>query len=334
MNLNQIIVCHRGYHGPDQDLSRPVENSLSAYEEAWRYFRFCECDITTSLDGTLYLCHDESFARVADASSEYAAAPVHQITEEQVDTIVLLDGTRPTKLVHVLEVAKRLNESITDETLKKQLVVELKRDDAHENVVKQLTLLMDSRLDLAECIAVVMSFDLDMMKRMAGWRRDHAERLRPIDAVKFMFLTSLAKQGKDRDDPGVSSITRDDFPTRLVNVLRENDLDGVYLEYQKEMTWPPLSQEVLSAQQKLKKLTEEVYVGVWNRGGRAHAMDDGLKTFPQLTKLGMTFVNSDLPAEEMFSLGLDQMNEGVDGSEPDCVDPTLLKYLMCYYGRE
>jgi hypothetical protein len=66
----------------------------------------------------------------------------------------------------------------------------------------------------------------------------------------------------------------------------DGSLDGVYLQFEKEM----LSAEGSSA---LRKLASRYTVGVW---GHAHKDPDDYETFRQLVRDGMvSFVNSDLP---------------------------------------
>ena len=62
------LVAHRGFHHAcsDDDASRPLENTLDAYETAWASgVGACECDVALTSDGVLILCHDADLARVA-----------------------------------------------------------------------------------------------------------------------------------------------------------------------------------------------------------------------------------------------------------------------------
>ena len=62
------LVAHRGFHHAcsDDDASRPLENTLDAYEAAWASgVGACECDVALTSDGVLILCHDADLARVA-----------------------------------------------------------------------------------------------------------------------------------------------------------------------------------------------------------------------------------------------------------------------------
>jgi len=70
------LVAHRGFHDISDNLSRPVENSVEAYETAWSAgIKMCECDVALTSDNQVILCHDENFSRLAlfrDPNSEKA----------------------------------------------------------------------------------------------------------------------------------------------------------------------------------------------------------------------------------------------------------------------
>ena len=61
------IVAHRGFHNNnDQIHNRPLENTLSSFEQIWTAgISLCECDIAMTRDGKIVMAHDETFERLA-----------------------------------------------------------------------------------------------------------------------------------------------------------------------------------------------------------------------------------------------------------------------------
>lgn len=321
------IVCHRGFHNPDLDLSRPIENSLSAYETAWKYFDLCECDITISKDGHLFLCHDDSYARVAVNNEEnlpLVSTPVYDLTSEQVLSLMLLDGTKPTMLVEVLELAKKLSNFTQNGAAgsKKKLVIEIKNSRASSELMDNLYQFLSKRIDLLDYIAVIMSFDLSLMSKLSDWRRDQHQRIL-FQNIKFMLLTEAPEHYLEENHTVCVDVSQPQFFGSCSSLILEHNLDGVYLEFQKEMTKSPLSIPEESIQKGLENLCQQISVGIWNYFDE---QPDGLKTHEIFDKMGIQFLNSDLPDDEMISLGL----LGPRIEENDCFDAF---WLFCYYGR-
>jgi len=63
----ESIVAHRGFHNNnDQIHNRPLENTLSSFEQIWTAgISLCECDIAMTRDGKIVMAHDETFERLA-----------------------------------------------------------------------------------------------------------------------------------------------------------------------------------------------------------------------------------------------------------------------------
>jgi glycerophosphoryl diester phosphodiesterase len=320
------IVCHRGFHDPELlDRTRPVENTLVAYEKAWKHFDLCECDITCSADGILFLCHDETYQRVSDpehsVSKEFAKTPVSDLKAGDIEKIKLLDGSKPTKLIEVLERAKGFGGGIGGYG-KKKMVVELKKDAASERVIAKLRDLLDSRADLAEHVAVIMSFDLEMMQAMSKWKLTKQAN-NVVKLIKLMLLTEAPTHWKEGFNTLCMDVCSHSFRIDCSRVVRDNKLDGIYLEYQAEMTECILSLRESKHHDELKGLANDMFVGIWNYSTE---QPDGLKTLDALTQLGVNFVNSDMPEDEIVFLGWADKPE-----RESCFDAL---WLFCIYGYE
>jgi len=116
------IISHRGFHWPsDRSDTRPIENSLQAYEAAWTSgIHLCECDIALTKDERLILCHDETLSRLAmDPESEIATTRVKDLTLRQLMALPLKSGARPPLLVEVLRAAQNIG-------VHAKLVIEIK----------------------------------------------------------------------------------------------------------------------------------------------------------------------------------------------------------------
>ena len=66
--LFQSIVCHRGFHDPNDGLHRPIENTLRAFTSVWKNTNGlvnCECDVTATKDGVVVVSHDDNYKRLS-----------------------------------------------------------------------------------------------------------------------------------------------------------------------------------------------------------------------------------------------------------------------------
>jgi hypothetical protein len=147
------LVSHRGFHWPsDRSDTRPLENSLQAYEAAWTNgIHLCECDIALTKDEKLVLCHDEDFTRLAlDPTSPMAQKKVKDLTLQQLMTIPLKTGSRPPLLIDVLRSAHAIGDTA-------QLVIEIK--PGNPEVSPALARMFIRHRELMEKCAAVISFD-------------------------------------------------------------------------------------------------------------------------------------------------------------------------------
>ena len=320
MKAIDLIVCHRGIHDPDLlDKVRPVENSLAAYEKAWKKFTLCECDITVSKDGDLFLCHDETFRRVMAEPFTHplASTPVSDLTTDQIRTIKLADGSVPPMLADVLEVAK----SFGVENGARKLVVELKKDKASEIVTAKLCELLATKADLALHVGVVMSFDLAMMENLGTWRASLANK-DSISHINLMLLTEAPLHFDPVNNTICADVRSPSFRDDCERIVKNNKLDGIYLEFQEEMiTNTVLNIQEDKVQEELAALARNMPVGVWNYHS---TQPDGLTTLERFYQLGLQFVNSDLPEDELILLGL-----GEKHNRASCFDAM---WLFCMYG--
>jgi glycerophosphoryl diester phosphodiesterase len=320
------IVCHRGYHDPDLlDENRPIENSLPAYEKSWNHFSFCECDITSSKDGILFLCHDETYQRVSK-QSPFSTRKVNELLAEEIEQIQLLDGkSKPCRLQTVLEYARKVSPA-GDENNRKKMVIELKKDSGSELVLLKLKELLETNVDLALYVEVIMSFDLEMMKVMGEWKKSMMKTIEPLEKIKLMLLTEAPAHWLEANNTICQDICAEHFVSSCFKVVKANSLDGIYLEFQDEMIEIPLSIKDVKYQERLKDLSENIKVGVWTYS----TQPDGLKTLSIFQKLGVSYVNSDLPDSEIMFLGLASKEHKAE--RDGCFDDFLL-YLFCIFGR-
>ena len=316
-----LIVCHRGLHDPDLlDRTRPVENSLAAYRKAWKYFTLCECDVTVSKDGELYLCHDETFRRVLDDphNQPLADTQVCDLFSAQIDTLKLLDGSSPPRLAQVLEVAQSYGP-----TDARRLVVELKKDKAYQQVIQKLCEFLEAHNDLASHVAVIMSFDLGIMEALGEWRTQTSQK-ESIKHINFMLLTEAPAHFDAANNTILADVCSSNFRVNCERLVRDSKLDGVYLEFQEEMiTNTILSLEENKIQDELATLARSMPVGVWNY---STTQPDGLVTLERFAQLGLKYVNSDLPENELNKRGI-----GTKPERESCLDALWLS-LFCVYG--
>lgn len=88
-----LLIAHRGYS------ARYPENTIASYEAAIAMGAdIIESDARLSSDGVAFSCHDPDFKRLLGD-----ARTVAEMTEAELTAIVLPDGSRPLRLVEVLE---------------------------------------------------------------------------------------------------------------------------------------------------------------------------------------------------------------------------------------
>jgi len=273
------IVCHRGYHHVNDDPSRPIENTIASCAEAWkRGFVHAECDVVLTADGDIILCHDSTFARLLldkENNSALAHVPTNKLTASDLDSMRLLDGSKPPRLSEVLDCAARLSSGAQSN---KQLVVEIKGSkldlDMGRNCAAALCQYLESCRDELPFISVIMSFDVEAMRILSEWKAYHTEAgfREHLEGIRFLLL-------RDASNWNLNDKTSLEASKDLVSELQ---LDGLYCEYQPEMLDPSRSFHAPG----------HAIVGVWNR---AAEQPDGLEVCDVLVSSGVQFVNSDLP---------------------------------------
>jgi glycerophosphoryl diester phosphodiesterase len=290
----ECMVAHRGFHSAD-DLSdvRPIENTRSAYEQAWASgVKLCECDVAVTADGHVVLCHDKNFARLAlrvPGSDAQRSSKVGSLTFAQLVALPLLSGQRPPLLTEVLESARAIGNGCA-------LVVEVKK--GNDAAPAALCRLFAARPELLPHVAVVMSFDAAIMHTLRSLLR---ASLGPSPAhTPRLLLLALARRGPiagpkiaDRIKKGFCFFEVDAPPAAADWLDKPSaageaptHLDGVYLQFQPQMLTP-------AGVQTMRALTDSMAVGVW---GFANLDPDDVHTAQRLIReCGVAYVNTDLP---------------------------------------
>ncbi len=301
------LVAHRGFHSKKDNLDRPLENTIAAYEQAWTAgMAYCECDITLTLDNKLVLCHDSDLFRLAHARGQQgdgreskAMKPVTQLTFDELYQFPLKNGTYAPLLVDVLQCARRAGPDA-------QLVIEIKPGADGSQVAATLCYLLCDNRELLRRVAVVMSFDLYIVHnfcrffeatmeinnaalgRQAEEGSDGSQKLvRP----RILFLT------KNPDDSGVEHEMSVDWKNQTSEEIKQQlegyitrgntSLDGLYVQYH-----PSMENVDSKASRLLKEMAETHTLGVWG----AAKDPDNAKCASMLSTRGFTFINTDLPS--------------------------------------
>jgi glycerophosphoryl diester phosphodiesterase len=309
------IVAHRGFHYPEKSQrtdSRPLENSLFAFEAAWSHgISLCECDVALTKDEKLVLAHDNDFTRLAlNPSSNVSRTKVSDLTYKQLIALTLKNGVRAPLLFDVLRSAHEIGEHA-------KLIIEIKPGNNQASMA--LARLLARHPTLMNHVAVIMSFDLWSMhelKRMlykmfSGPMSDmnhagtllhadergaspphklpsrHSNLPFPMDMTKFhipkVILLTVA-------DPPVNNFelwvdVNDYSPIDSWMITNDSVLDGVYVKYQDEMLES-------DGAESLRALCEKTTVGVWGKYGKD---PDDYDTLKYLVSCGVSYFNTDLP---------------------------------------
>eukprot|EP00511_Aplanochytrium_stocchinoi_P010714 CAMPEP_0204868022 /NCGR_PEP_ID=MMETSP1348-20121228/25310_1 /ASSEMBLY_ACC=CAM_ASM_000700 /TAXON_ID=215587 /ORGANISM="Aplanochytrium stocchinoi, Strain GSBS06" /LENGTH=328 /DNA_ID=CAMNT_0052020789 /DNA_START=457 /DNA_END=1443 /DNA_ORIENTATION=- len=299
-NLRTRLVSHRGFHSVHDELTRPIENTLEAYEYAWRTgTTFCECDIALTADKTLILCHDDSFRRLAaDPESKVANTPVSELTLEELSLISLKDGAKVPTLEEVLDLCSRFEHA--------QLVIEIKSGgDAYGTELAETLgkFLFGLRKDLLSQVAVIMSFSLQTMLKMKQVSLKSNNDGKPLP--KHLILTKVFPENESLQATADFAYTFDiedeqELPCKLnqrqteveKNLIAsgEHPLDGIYLQFQEKMLHNPV------AQRWLENMSSKYNVGVWGR----NTDPDNVHIGKVLVQLGVSYVNTDFPPNEKY----------------------------------
>lgn len=272
----ESLVAHRGFHCKSDSPTRPLENTLAAYNSAWQSgVVLCECDISLTTDGHLFLAHDETFDRLAMKGVTKSKSDITNLSRRCLETLTLKNGKcTPALLSTVLNSAKDTASGYTVPGL----VVEIKHDPVR--TANALSQLLVENPGLSKHVPIVMSFVLSAVQTFVS--EYAASRVSNTKAGPLvMFLTSANPKPDERkfDICGGQNAINE-----LLSIVKENALGGVYIEFQEEMLAP-------AGMDALRYLSKSTTVGVWLR--QEHIDNVGVAV--QLTSCGVKFVNTDLP---------------------------------------
>jgi glycerophosphoryl diester phosphodiesterase len=247
------LVSHRGYHYSIDDMKRPLENTLSAYEHAWACgVKYAECDVQMTKDGELILSHDLTLKRLALHPENAKKAIADLDFAKDIINFPLKDGSRVPKLGEVLQSAKRFGKEA-------KLVVEIK-DDNVETARKTSVL---AATELGEHISLVMSFHLSAVAEFAK----NNPRRRGILSL-FLMVKPKSDDGSVFDLQNLGAIDK---------LLMDNHLDGAYLQYD----------PTFLTDTRFQGFCQRYIVGIWGLDR------DSATTAATLIKKGVKFVNTD-----------------------------------------
>jgi len=275
------LVAHRGFHSTQDELSRPLENTLQAYSECFRAgVQFAECDVVASRDEVVFLSHDSTFARLAhEPNSSLSDTLVEGLLASQVEKVILKGLVSPARLADVLKVAVDYGAKI---------VVEIKPTEHRERICKALIQIFADRKDLLEGVGVFMSFDHEIIFLLSRLFNKSFGTLENPSPPLFMclFIDQENKTDKDaskRCDWGDPELVRGMVKGCLDGAGPEGKVDGFYFQISEKMLHDS------SCQKMLRELSKVYQVGIWN----ASHETDGLETGKILFSLGVRFLNTD-----------------------------------------
>ncbi len=302
--IKKSLVSHRGFHCLDDCLDRPLENTLAAYEQAWSAgMKYCECDITLTLDNKLVLCHDYDLNRLArnDVKGEntQAVRPIIELTYDELLAFPLKNGTYAPLLSDVLQSARRAHGEA-------QLVIEIKPGADGSSVAAHLCYLICMDSELLKRVAAIMSFDLYILHNFvkffdATMEMTAAARVGggvsitgPPDIQKYrpkMLFLLKNPDGSDVEHEKVidwDNQSKQEIRQQITEYAKQGSttLDGFYFQYHTSM-----SDENSSTAHFLKDLVHEYVLGVWQDRDDPDSVD----VATQLSALGISFINTDLP---------------------------------------
>mmetsp|Transcript_20449 Transcript_20449/g.38030 ORF Transcript_20449/g.38030 Transcript_20449/m.38030 type:complete len:557 (+) Transcript_20449:437-2107(+) len=282
------LVAHRGFHSRNDVLSRPLENTIPAYEQAWASgLHYCECDVTLTLDGQVVLSHDHDLRRLArHPLSSSAEVPVSKMTYAQLYSLPLKNGTHAPLLSEVLNSAIRTGPHAS-------LVVEIKPGTDGAEVAVALCNMFREHPKLLKRVAVVMSFDLFIIHNFNKFFQAEfatADPTKEYYAPKVMFLTQNDNP-LTRGNGAVSLEWGHKEPEEVLDSIHGyleqggSRLDGIYMQMHEDMF-----EEGSPTARAIKSLSEEYMVGIWG----SRKQPDTLERVEVLNSIGASFVNTDL----------------------------------------
>jgi len=156
------LIGHRGFHHVgDRSDNRPVENTLSSFEQVWTAgIGICECDVALTKDGKIVMAHDENFTRLALlADCNIAVNKVSDLTLREIFSLPLKGGTRPPLLSDVLRSAAAIGDDC-------KMVIEIK--PGNTEICVPLISMFTKNPGLLKYVAVIMSFDSYIMNELSA----------------------------------------------------------------------------------------------------------------------------------------------------------------------
>eukprot|EP00588_Corethron_pennatum_P015815 CAMPEP_0194281024 /NCGR_PEP_ID=MMETSP0169-20130528/19535_1 /TAXON_ID=218684 /ORGANISM="Corethron pennatum, Strain L29A3" /LENGTH=411 /DNA_ID=CAMNT_0039025957 /DNA_START=374 /DNA_END=1609 /DNA_ORIENTATION=+ len=306
----EAIVAHRGFHDIDDGVARPIENTLASFEYAWTAgVPLCECDVGLTKDGRIVLAHDVDFSRLTLIDEHVASRKaVSDLTFSELMALPLKSGNRPPLLTDVLRSAQAIGGHA-------KLVIEIKPGNLE--IVEPLIYMFSRRKDLLPHIAVVMSFDLFIMKRLcdsiqylnigqleteSGKMSFHSSRRftraastrqsmgvfrnsTPIPMPKLLLIT---ESNPKRPHKGLFfDIGSVESCESLETAIDDSGIDGIYLQYQ-----PQMLEEKDETAINLRTLCEHYDVGMW----MLRTDPDAISVCQRLSEEAQVkYINSDFP---------------------------------------
>lgn len=284
------LVLHRGFHNKNDCISRPLENTLDAYETAWiAGFKLCECDIGVTTDGTLFLCHDDTLSRLSAQQCEESRIRVSELALRNLKRVTFKNGARCTTLDSVLRVARDSSPLDLDANKENmsdagKLVVEIK------HTPKETALALVDYLykvpDLYKQVHIVMSFSLSGIRTYSQNHHLLHKETSVSHRPKTLLLTKTVQPAKDLWDRFILNICDSDACERLEEIVQEYGVDGAYIQYQDFMMTE-------LGKQKIQTLVQKMYLGIWG----APEQHDRVEVAERLHEFGVDVVNSDLPKD-------------------------------------
>jgi len=290
--LREKVVLHRGWHSMGGDVRRPLENTRQAYLDASKLgVAFAECDVWSTKDSELVLCHDPTFTRVAqDPGCDAARTAISELTWKELCSLSLKDGSTPVRLTTVLA------DLITTRT---RLVIEM----SSTGPAAPLAQLLNRRRDLLPAVAWVMSFSMHSLKLFS--EHGAPEEVRKgwlLDNPRIPYEATSLKEGETTFD-----YTRETLQTFLERTgwteVVQRMKCFLYLQYHPSLTTPQLSEireelrnvleETSAADVASSAVVRNCALGLWSDIDLDPRMDTEA-AFDHLID-AVDFINSDMP---------------------------------------
>jgi len=271
-NLIDHLVAHRGFHcTKDCPTTRPLENTLAAYEQAWTLgMKHAECDVVLTKDDRLMLCHDNTFERLAMFPSRKSFVDKHPNKLEAKEVLtkcVTKSGACVPFLTHVLDIAAAIG-------VNKKLIIELK--PGLDRTYIRLIEVLKSNPEYLNNISVIMSFQLSLIQNFAGLFR---KEFPVVTELKLLYLMTKP------EDCGRYPQPYNHFPIERPDELDEikGELDGFYVGHSRTFT--------TSNRNTFQNVCRKYVIGVYNME------PDCVSRAQELCAIGVAYVNTDMPRD-------------------------------------